>query len=678
MFDWNDEEISNIIWGKANESDDHIVPYPEGSDDCHEKKEWNQEASAIKPAEQKTAVPKIDGHGKKLDSSPNLTVNGGISTSGFYLDSWPSLSSSNATKTDLDPLESAQSAKDPENFQSPNEDKEQSDFVDYGWANIGSFDDLDRIFSNDDAILGTVNLGNAVELWSSSKDITSSPLKSFSMSAGSPSSGLGVIKSSPELFETKKEYVEVDDKSCTLGYGKPEIPASHGLQNGQAVMDTGEYAKGKSKTKEKDQKMDLNPRGTVTNPQLGAENVGAPNEFSDQYVQADKQKKLLNPSGQFGNQFLSSTIQSSSPSVLSQQRQIQGSEALQYQRNSSSFVAPSAYGDAASSFSVIPVMSHVQPEELKHNPLLSGYEVSSVTANPVNKSGDAWVKSQTMTPQEKIEKLRRRQQMQALLAIQKQQQRQLGHQASTTDHAITRKCTQENQIQRVDGANLEVEDLSTLSSLDPNSPVEQDDSDIISLAVNDYAVEDTILFRLQDIVAKLDMKMRLCIRDSLFRLAQSSMQRHYTSDTSSSNKKDEQVAANEDINNSNRNANMPDVETETNPIDRTVAHLLFHRPVELSGQHPDTPESPVFTKLPRKLKSIALTNSPMGYLAESLQNKQNFSLQGSKNSSSFSDTYLVGQYRSTPCLDASEDASNSGHGNGTARNIEASRRRDSF
>ena len=26
------------------------------------------------------------------------------------------------------------------------EGKEQGDFVDYGWANIGSFDDLDRIF----------------------------------------------------------------------------------------------------------------------------------------------------------------------------------------------------------------------------------------------------------------------------------------------------------------------------------------------------------------------------------------------------------------------------------------------------------------------------------------------------------------------------------------------------
>ena len=36
--------------------------------------------------------------------------------------------------------------KDAQNFQSTEEGKGQADFVDYGWANIGSFDDLDRIF----------------------------------------------------------------------------------------------------------------------------------------------------------------------------------------------------------------------------------------------------------------------------------------------------------------------------------------------------------------------------------------------------------------------------------------------------------------------------------------------------------------------------------------------------
>lgn len=38
---------------------------------------------------------------------------------------------------------------------------------------------------------------------------------------------------------------------------------------------------------------------------------------------------------------------------------------------------------------------------------------------------------------------------------------------------------------------------------------------------------------------------------------------------------------------------MPDVEADTNPIDRTVAHLLFHRPLEFSGKPSDAPNSPL-------------------------------------------------------------------------------------
>ena len=91
--------------------------------------------------------------------------------------------------------------------------------------------------------------------------------------------------------------------------------------------------------------------------------------------------------------------------------------------------------------------------------------------------------------------------MQAMLAIQKQQQ-QFGHQVPSSDQSITPKGTQENQIQNVEGADLEVENLSTFPAFDPNSPLEQDDSSTISLAANDYSAEDTV-YRLQEIIAKV-------------------------------------------------------------------------------------------------------------------------------------------------------------------------------
>ncbi|XP_061982629.1 protein LNK2-like [Populus nigra] len=100
-------------------------------------------------------------------------------------------------------------------------------------------------------------------------------------------------------------------------------------------------------------------------------------------------------------------MQSSPPSILSQQKQLQGSEQLQYQQISNPFVAPSAYGSITNPYSM-PGLSHIQSGDFKHQPLASGYEVSSGNANPINKLADCPVKPQRMTPQEKIEKLRRR------------------------------------------------------------------------------------------------------------------------------------------------------------------------------------------------------------------------------------------------------------------------------
>lgn len=188
---------------------------------------------------------------------------------------------------------------------------------------------------------------------------------------------------------------------------------------------------------------------------------------------------------------------------LSQQRKLQGPESLQYQHVPNPYVAPSVYGNLTNQYPSIPVLPRIHSAEDNPEQMLSGYEVSVGNANHLTKSIDGPLKPLTMTPQEKIEKLRRRQQMQAMLAIQKQQQ-QFSHQASSADQSITQRCPQENQIQHIEGADMEVEEnISTLPSLDPNSPIEQDDSNTISMAIDDYSVEDTIFYQLQDIITKV-------------------------------------------------------------------------------------------------------------------------------------------------------------------------------
>uniref|UniRef100_A0A5B6ZSQ3 Protein LNK2 n=1 Tax=Davidia involucrata TaxID=16924 RepID=A0A5B6ZSQ3_DAVIN len=725
MFDWNDEELTNIIWGKAGESDDHIVPYPGESEQkppgLYEdgiKKELNQEGANTKPAEQKKPISKTNIHGGKLERNAQYDTNGGLSPAGFDKDSWPDLSLSITAKTDKDSMgtdlsnnlteiskcdssrcdETARLENGSEIFQNRNEDREQGDFVDYGWANIGSFDDLDRIFSNDDTLFGHVSLDNADELWSSSKDVTNTPEKSFPLSINSPNSGLGALRSTFEQFEIKTEYVLDQDQSFTPGYGKMNDPTSHPPQNVQASVDAIEYAGCKSKISVKGKTaLEMVGNTPAFSSHLDTETVATPNEFVDKLfscVQVNRQKKLLkgrkkadektegrelqdlcstwSPSGnqfqQFDGRFAPPMAQTCLSPVLSQQRQLQGPESLQYLHFSNPLLAPSVYRNMTNQYAAMLVLPQFHSGDNTHQPLLSGYEVSPGNANPLNKSPDAHVKPLSMTPQEKIEKLRRRQQMRAMLAIQKQQQ-QFSHQVPCTDHSMTHKCSHENQMQLMEG-NIEFEEnLSSLPSLEANSPIEQDDSNTICIAIDDCSVEDTILHRLQETIEKLDIRIRLCIRDSLFRLTQSAMQRHYASDTSSSNRsnRDElEVFMKEEINSHNRFARMPDVETQTNPIDRTVAHFLFHIPLDLPGKHPETPAS---TKNTCERKATGSISSPKGFLPESSKYKKILSHQGSK----ISCLSVEGDHsKNSPCIATSENASNNEPAGGGAMEIEAS------
>lgn len=247
------------------------------------------------------------------------------------------------------------------------------------------------------------------------------------------------------------------------------------------------------------------------------------------FVQVNRQKKILKsrrileeknegrllqnlhgtwcpPGNQFQQyeiQFAPTSVQTCPSSVLSQQRQHQGHDSLHCQHISSSFPGSSAYMELTNKNPVMPVLSQAHTGQDKHQNLLCNYEVPQDNATPLNKSLDAPVKPLTMTPQEKVEKLRRRQQMRAMLAIQKQQQ-QFNNQISCMNHSITHKCPQENQNMHMEGADGEIEEnLSALSSLDPNSPLEQDDSSTISKGIDAYSAEDMILSRLQDIVLKV-------------------------------------------------------------------------------------------------------------------------------------------------------------------------------
>lgn len=114
---------------------------------------------------------------------------------------------------------------------------------------------------------------------------------------------------------------------------------------------------------------------------------------------------------------------------------------------------------------------------------------------------------------------------------------------------------------------------------------------------------------------------------------------------------------------------MPDVETDTNPIDRTVAHLLFHRPLEFSGKPTDAPDSPLSANLPYEKKAKPSESLTKGHVTESFGNTQITSPQGSKTAGIFSEG---NNSRNGPAFITCENASNTENTDGVQTKVETS------
>ncbi|XP_071715504.1 protein LNK1-like isoform X2 [Rutidosis leptorrhynchoides] len=107
-------------------------------------------------------------------------------------------------------------------------------------------------------------------------------------------------------------------------------------------------------------------------------------------------------------------------------------------------------------------------------------------------------------------------------------------------------------------------------------------ADIGSFNAPENSLEATSFRQLQQIMEQLDLRTKLCIRDSLYRLARSAEQRHNNLDFGGPLMSER----------TNKCTGLMDMETDTNPIDRSVAHLLFHRPAESPSLPAPLPPKP--------------------------------------------------------------------------------------
>ncbi|VAH60606.1 unnamed protein product [Triticum turgidum subsp. durum] len=212
------------------------------------------------------------------------------------------------------------------------------------------------------------------------------------------------------------------------------------------------------------------------------------------------------------------------------------------------------YGYPAYPCPTIPAVSNIQAEGHQTNPKAACYQTSVdplKQSSSTEKPQDMPSRALMMTPQEKIEKLRLRQQQHALRAIQQQQQ-QFRQEGSGRDTLVPRAYSRRKKNS---------DSLGSSGIIDENAP-EQTSACRKEIHKNsgipdDPFIEEKIYYELKDALGKLDARTRLCIRDSLLRLAHSSSQRQIAGDRTSSNKtkRDEDEVSENDA--SNRRKRKP-------------------------------------------------------------------------------------------------------------------------
>ncbi|EES00760.1 hypothetical protein BDA96_03G174400 [Sorghum bicolor] len=517
MFSWNDEQqqVGDAIWTEFNESEDHIMPYPKGAEDSTTRKNNEKEVASIDGITEHSEG--VQTGLQRMEKQTANQTSAHFSATRIDMESWPDLPSLNPT---LD-----------RNY---SDDNITSTYLDFsaepslqkvtGKA-TGQLDGESEVFSNDqeeksnsflDCDWGNIgDFDDFDRLFSNSDSIFGNEIVANDSDFLSASSNLmdNAVQSIPILVEVQKRPVR--------SRRKPE-------ERGKSKISSSTSGFSQSKVE-----------NASTNLQAPMQPVQTP-----QYALFQDSKKI----GQV--------------------------------QHVNQFMFP-GYGYPAYPFPTIPLVSNIQAEGYLTKPTGTSYrtlEDSPKQSSSIEMSQDIPSRALIMTPQEKIEKLRRRQQMQALLAIQQQQQ-QFGQEGSGSDTMVSQAYSPRNKNPDSLGSSIVIDENANKVFSPEVIPTNHDLVHKSSAISVDPFIEEKIYYQLQDALGKLDTKTRLCIRDSLLRLAYSAAERQIDGDRSSTNKtnKDDDEASENDASTRRTRSPTREAETITNPIDRIVAHLLFHR-----------------------------------------------------------------------------------------------------
>jgi hypothetical protein len=145
----------------------------------------------------------------------------------------------------------------------------------------------------------------------------------------------------------------------------------------------------------------------------------------------------------------------------------------------------------------------------------------------------------------------------------------------------TASCDPIPVLNHVHHSQNEVENRSNVKGVGIGMPADLYTSsvpEVSSISSGCEKIEASSFHQLQQVMEQLDISTKLCIRDSLYRLARSAEQRHHY-DILNGDGDSGGALMDEGTDNCD---GLMEIETDTNPIDRSIAHLLFHRPTDSS------------------------------------------------------------------------------------------------
>ncbi|XP_021899877.1 protein LNK1 isoform X3 [Carica papaya] len=626
-------ELEDNVWDEFGESDDHIVPHPTDEyrhqyavqpdsrkkrrhdmiditsnadnskyiiqgkeekrfpstikeDTMLEKESWAHTPDSMFP------VP-CDGDSVK-DMKSISSEDSRMSNNGFKSGNMDSIGTefctdnpilgggSTATGSDLFPYplnHISQTESDLSFFDNGREDKESSDLF-YGWPDIENFEDVDRMFRSCDSTFGLGSLSNEENLcW-----FPSSHTAEDSEDALTSNSKLTSISEHQEPARPNNQGSSTDDSCKRNAIMKDKMTGDVALD----YLSSMNMANAKS--------VDKNELILIEQPkymnQSEGKRKGRPLENGGSFNHTDNLKQKADVKNLFGD----SSCQAFSSPAFQLLKENAGPDSLNYMHMHVPYPHLN-YGHSSEQMPISPIITGKSGENVYPSSSPNESSYASNQAQATDSIPGPVVEANATPASEKGRKAHKCQDLQVSFV------RNINHPNMQKMVGFSDPVSIQKQVNlsetEVDGRN-EVDGDGLGMDAELESSYTQGGS-CVSSVLDEISLEATSFRQLQHVMEQLDLRTKLCIRDSLYRLARSAEQRHNWMNLSGNAGDDRDVNQSPTTEEKSNCAGFMDIETDTNPIDRSIAHLLFHRPSDPSMM-------PVNDSL--SLKSQAMIHGP--------------------------------------------------------------------